>query len=162
MQQARRERDGRADFDFLIGRWDVQHRRLRERLKGSTSWEEFAGTSIARPLLGGLGNIDENIMERAGGRMEGMTVRLYDPLSQQWSLYWADSVSVVLQPPMIGGFVQGRGEFYDQELFEGRAIFCRFTWSDITATACRWEQAFSADGGISWETNWIMEFTRQQ
>jgi hypothetical protein len=162
MQQARRERDGRADFDFLIGRWDVQHRRLRERLKGSTSWEEFAGTSIARPLLGGLGNIDENIMERAGGRMEGMTVRLYDPLSQQWSLYWADSVNVVLQPPMIGGFVQGHGEFYDQELFEGRAIFCRFIWSDITATACRWEQAFSADGGTSWETNWIMEFTRQQ
>ena len=162
MQQARRERDGRADFDFLIGRWDVQDRRLRERLKGSTSWEGFAGTSIARPLLGGLGNIDENIMERAGGRMEGMTVRLYDPLSQQWSLYWADSVSVVLQPPMIGGFVQGRGEFYDQELFEGRAIFCRFIWSDITATACRWEQAFSADGGTSWETNWIMEFTRQR
>jgi hypothetical protein len=162
MQQARMERDGRADFDFLMGRWDVQHRRLRERLKGSTSWEEFAGTSLARPLLGGLGNIDENIMERAGGRMEGMTVRLYDPLSQQWSLYWADSVNVVLQPPMIGGFVQGRGEFYDQELFEGRAIFCRFIWSDITATACRWEQAFSADGGTSWETNWIMEFTRQQ
>ena len=162
MQQARTERDGRADFDFLIGRWDVQHRRLRERLKGSTSWEEFAGTSIARPLLGGLGNIDENIMERAGGRMEGMTLRLYDPLSQQWSLYWADSVNVVLQPPMIGGFVQGRGEFYDQELFEGRAIFCRFIWSDITATACHWEQALSADGGTSWETNWIMEFTRQQ
>ena len=162
MQQARTERDGRADFDFLMGRWDVRHRRLRERLKGSTSWEEFAGTSIARPLLGGLGNIDENIMERAGGRMEGMTLRLYDPLSQQWSLYWADSVNVVLQPPMIGGFVQGRGEFYDQELFERRAIFCRFIWSDITETACRWEQAFSADGGISWETNWIMEFTRQE
>jgi hypothetical protein len=162
MQQARTERDGRADFDFLMGRWDVRHRRLRERLKGSTSWEEFAGTSIARPLLGGLGNIDENIMERAGGRMEGMTLRLYDPLSQQWSLYWADSVNAVLQPPMIGGFVRGRGEFYDQELFEGRAIFCRFIWSDITATACRWEQAFSADGGTSWETNWIMEFTRQQ
>jgi len=162
MQQARRERDGRADFDFLMGSWDVQHRRLHERLKGSTSWEEFAGTSIARPLLGGLGNIDENIMERAGGRMQGMTLRLYDPLSQQWSLYWADSVNVALQPPMIGGFVQGHGEFYDQELFEGRAIFCRFIWSDITATACRWEQAFSADGGTSWETNWIMEFTRQQ
>jgi hypothetical protein len=162
MQQAHTGRDGRADFDFLMGRWNVQHRRLRERLKGSTSWEEFEGTSIARPLLGGLGNIDENIMERAGGRLEGMTVRLYDPSSQQWSIYWADSVSVVLQPPMIGGFVQGRGEFYDQEIFEGRAIFCRFIWSDISATACRWEQAFSVDGGTSWEVNWIMEFTRQE
>jgi len=162
MQQAHTERDGHADFDFLMGRWTVHHRRLRERLKGSTSWEEFEGTSIARPLLGGLGNIDENIMERASGRLEGMTVRLYDPLSQQWSIYWADSVNVVLQPAMIGGFVQGRGEFYDQEIFEGRAIFCRFIWSDISATACRWEQAFSADGGTSWEINWIMEFTRQQ
>jgi hypothetical protein len=162
MQQERIERDGRADFDFLIGRWNVHHRRLRERLKGSTAWEEFVGTSIARPLLGGLGNIDENIMERASGRLEGVSMRLYNPLSRQWSIYWADNVSLVLQPPMIGGFVQGRGEFYDQELFEGRAIFCRFIWSDITETACRWEQAFSADGGISWETNWIMEFTRQE
>jgi hypothetical protein len=162
MPNVGKERDGRADFDFLMGRWNVQHRRLRERLKGSTSWEEFAGTSIARPLLGGLGNIDENIMERASGRLEGMTVRLYDPSSRQWSLYWADSVSVVLQPPMIGGFAHGRGEFYDQERFEGRAIFCRFIWSDITARSCRWEQAFSADGGTSWETNWIMEFTRQE
>jgi hypothetical protein len=162
MKQARTERDGRADFDFLMGRWNVRHRRLRERLKGSSSWEEFAGTSIARPLLGGLGNIDENIMERASGRLEGTSIRFYNPLSQQWSIYWADSVNVILQPPMIGGFVQGRGEFYDQELFEGRAIFSRFIWSDITATSCHWEQAFSEDGGASWEVNWIMDFTRQE
>ena len=162
MQQARTERDGRTDFDFLIGRWNVQHRRLRERLKGSTSWEEFMGTLVARPLLGGLGNIDENIMERASGRFEGTAIRFYNPLSQQWSIYWADNVSVILQPPMVGGFVEGRGEFYDQELFEGRAIFSRFIWSGITATTCHWEQAFSADGGRSWETNWVMDFTRQE
>ena len=162
MQQVFAEQDGRADFDFLMGRWNVQHRRLRERLKGSTSWEEFEGTSIARPLLGGLGNIDENIMERASGRAEGTSFRLFSPLSRQWSIYWADSVSLVLQPPMVGGFAEGRGEFYDQELFEGRAIFSRFIWSAITATSCRWEQAFSADGGRSWETNWMMEFTRQE
>ena len=162
MQQERTERDGRADFDFLMGRWTVQHRRLRERLKGSTEWEEFAGTLSARPLFGGLGNIDECIMERASGRLEGTGIRFYNPLAQQWSIYWADSVNVMLQPPMIGGFVEGRGEFYDQELFEGRAIFSRFIWSDITANSCRWEQAFSADGGRSWETNWTMEFTRQE
>jgi len=162
MQQARTERDGRADFDFLMGRWNVQHRRLRERLKGSTAWEEFAGTSIHRPLLGGLGNIEENTMERTSGRLEGVALRLYDPLTQQWSIYWADSVSLVLQPPTIGGFVERRGEFYDQELFEGRAIFSRLIWSDITANSCRWEQAFSADGGRSWETNWTMEFTRAE
>lgn len=162
MQQARTERDGRADFDFLMGRWSVQHRLLRARLKGSTSWEEFAGTSVARPLLGGLGNVDENIMERASGRLEGTSIRFYNPLSRQWSIYWADNVSVILQPPMVGGFVDGRGEFYDQELFEGRAIFSRFIWSGITASACQWEQAFSADGGRSWETNWVMQFTRQE
>jgi hypothetical protein len=154
--------DGHTDFDFLMGRWTVQHRRLRERLKGSTEWEEFAGTSIARPLLGGLGNIDENIMERASGRVEGVSLRLYDPTSRQWSIYWADSVNVILQAPMIGGFVEGRGEFYDQELFEGRAIFSRFIWSDIADNTCHWEQAFSEDGGRSWETNWTMEFTRQE
>jgi hypothetical protein len=162
MQHARTGRDGRADFDFLMGRWNVQHRRLRERLKASAAWEEFAGTLIARPLLSGLGNIDESIMERASGRFEGVAVRFYNPLSQQWSIYWADNVSVMLQPPMVGGFVQGRGEFYDQELFEGRAIFSRFIWSDITARSCRWEQAFSEDGGTSWETNWVMDFTRHE
>src|SRR3954451_22817596 len=99
MQQPRTERDGRADFDFLIGRWSVQHRRRRERLKGSTSWEEFAGTSVAQPLLGGLGNIDENIMERASGRLEGMSIRFSNPVSRQWSIYWADNTSVILQPP---------------------------------------------------------------
>jgi hypothetical protein len=161
MADERTEHNGRADFGFFMGRWHVQHRRLRERLKGSTSWEEFEGTSVARPVLGGLGNIDENTMERASGRLEGLTVRLYDPRSGQWSIYWADSVNGGLQTPMIGSFADGRGEFFAHEPFEGKHILCRFIWSDITATACRWEQAFSADGGQTWETNWIMEFTRQ-
>jgi hypothetical protein len=153
-------RDGRADFDFFMGKWKVKHRRLRERLKGSTSWEEFEGTSVARKILGGLGNFDENVMERESGRMEGVTLRLYNPASGQWSIYWADNVSVILQTPMIGGFENGRGEFYDQEIFEGKAILSRFIWSNISETTCRWEQAFSPDGGKTWETNWIMDNTR--
>ena len=155
-----KKHDGRGDFNFLMGGWNVHHRRLRERLKGSNSWEEFEGTSVARKILGGIGNIDENVMDRASGRLEGVTLRLYDPGSQQWSLYWADSVRGTLEKPMIGGVENGRGEFFDQETFEGRSIFSRFIWSDITETSCRWEQAFSSDGGKTWETNWIMEFRR--
>src|SRR5689334_2453510 len=116
--------DGRNDFDFFIGSWKVHHRRLRERLKGSTSWEEFEGTGVCRKILGGVGNFDENVMERESGRLEGVTLRLYDPRSQQWSIYWADSARATLDiPPMVGGFENGRGEFYDQEVFEGKHIF---------------------------------------
>jgi hypothetical protein len=157
------ERDGRSDFDFFIGRWKIRNRRLRERLKASTDWEEFEGTTVARTLLGGLGNLDECVMERAAGQLRGMTVRLYDPATRQWSLYWADNVKAgILQTPMIGRFEGGRGEFYSQEPFEGRHIFCRFIWSEITQASCRWEQAYSPDGGKTWETNWIMDFVRTE
>ncbi len=156
------QHDGRSDFDFLIGEWKVNNRRLRERLKGSTSWEEFELVSVVRKVLGGLGNVDEFTMDRASGLLYGMTVRLYDPQSHQWRLHWADSVSGILQEPVVGKFENERGEFYDHELFEGKAIFCRYIWSEITETSCRWEQAFSEDGGRSWETNWIMDFVRTE
>lgn len=155
------ENDGRRDFDFFMGNWDSQHRRLRERLQGSQDWEEFSGRSEAHRVLGDLGNFDEITMNRAGGETKGMTVRLFDPATRQWSIYWADSTKGVLQAPMIGEFTDGRGEFYDREVFAGKSIFSRFIWSAITASSCRWEQAFSADGGKSWETNWIMDFTRR-
>lgn len=154
------ERDGRADFDFLMGRWKLHNRRLRERLKGCDSWEEFEGESYARKTLNGLGNIDEVTNKRASGTFQGLTLRLYDPKSRQWSIYWVDSVYGVLQLPMVGEFKDGRGEFYAQEPFEGRSIFSRFIWSNVTENSCRWEQAFSEDGGKSWETNWIADFER--
>ena len=154
--------DGRADFDFIIGRWNIHHRRLREWLKGSTSWEEFEGTAVDRKILGGLGSISEVTLQRASGSLEGMTVRIFDPKSEQWSIYWVDSVHGILTTPMIGGFTQGRGAFYAQEIFEGKHIFSRFLWSGITTTSCHWEQAFSEDGGSTWETNWMMELNRQQ
>lgn len=99
-------------------------------------------------------------MERASGPREGMTMRFFDPKSRQWSVYLADSVNGFQLPPMIGEFKDGRGEFYDQEPFEGKSIFCRVIWSEITATSCHWEQAFSTDGGRTWETNWITDFER--
>lgn len=156
------KQDGRADFDFIIGRWNIHHWRLREWLNNSTSWEEFEGTSRDYKILSGLGSISEVTLHRASGHMEGITVRLFDPASGQWSIYWADSVNGTLTTPMIGGFTRERGEFYAQEPFKGKHIYSRFIWSNITATSFRWEQAFSADGGRTWETNWIMEVTRSQ
>jgi hypothetical protein len=153
-------RDGQTDFDFLMGAWKVHNRRLRNPLTGSTSWYEFDGTSVARPLWGGKANIDEYDAEGPSGRIQGLTLRLYDPTSRQWTLHWSNSARGVLDKPMTGEFKDGRGEFFDQEVFEGRTIFVRYVWSDITPTSCRWEQAFSPDGGRTWETNWVMEFTR--
>jgi hypothetical protein len=155
-------RDGSRDFDFFVGTWRSCQRRLRERLKGSHAWEEFEGTTVARMVLDGRGNMDEVTLERASGRAMGLTLRLYDPTTRQWNLYWADSVNSVSGPltPVIGRFENGRGEFYAHEPFEGRNIFVRFTWSDITPTSAHWEQAFSEDGGRTWETNWTADFTR--
>jgi hypothetical protein len=154
------EHDGQNDFNFFIGRWKAHNRRLRERLKGSNDWEEIEGVAVIRKVLGGIGNIDEITLARETGPLEGMTLRLYNPESRQWSLYWASGADGILQPPLVGSFAAGRGEFYSQESFAGRSIFVRFVCSDITATSCRWEQAFSADGGRTWETNWIAELTR--
>ncbi len=155
-------RDPQRDFDFIFGTWKVHNRRLKQRLKGSNSWEEFEARSVARKIWGGAANIDEYEADSPSGRIQGMTLRLYNPKSQQWSIYWANSANGVLDTPMIGGFKDGRGEFYDQEFYEGKSIYVRFIWSNITATSARWEQAFSADGGKTWETNWVMEFTRSK
>ena len=156
------ERDGRTDFDFFIGRWNAHNRRRREPLKGSDEWENIEGVAVIRKVLGGLGNIDEIAMDREIGHLEGLTLRLYNPESRQWSMHWVSSADGSLQPPVIGGFADGRGEFYSQETFQGKSIFVRFICSDITETSCRWEQAFSTDGGKTWETNWISELTRQE
>lgn len=154
------EHDGREDFDFFIGRWKGHNRRLRERLKGSNDWEEFEGISVARKILGGIGNIDEVTFQRETGTSQGFTLRLFDPKSREWNIYWASSVGGMLEIPMIGKFKDGHGEFYAHEVFENQHIYSRFIWCEITANSCRWEQAFSADGGKTWETNWTADFTR--
>ena len=154
------ENNGRNDFDFLIGNWKVHHRRLKERLKGSTEWEEFEGDTVARKILNGLGNMDENILHRATGPVHAISLRLFNSLSNEWSIYWSTDQTGILDVPMIGGFKDWRGEFYAQEIFEGRHIYNRFIWSKIAPNSCQWEQAFSEDGGKTWETNWIMEFER--
>jgi hypothetical protein len=147
------------DFDFLFGSWSVRNRCLRERLAGSDEWDEFEATSTARPLLDGLGNEDEFRTDHDGG-MIGMAFRFFDPKARLWSIYWADSRrSGLLDPPVIGSFADGIGLFEGSDVLNGRPILVRFAWSGIETPEPRWEQAFSADGGRTWETNWIMDFT---
>jgi len=146
-----------GDFDFLTGSWLVANRRLRERLVGCTEWEEFDATSRAWPLLDGAANIDEF---RFPDGSTALTLRLFEPARRQWSLYWATSVHGVLFPPVHGGFVDGVGTFYGDDLHEGTPVRVRYIWSGITPTAARWEQAFSVDGEQTWETNWIMQLQR--
>ncbi len=161
MQTEQKVQDGRVDFDFLIGDWNGYQRRLRERLKGSTDWEEFDSTLSVHKILGGLGNFDEITFNRASGPMRGVTLRLFDVETQLWRIYWAaENMPGVLDVPMVGSFKDGRGEFYAQELFEGKPIFSRFIWTVLSENTCRWEQAFSPDGGRTWETNWTADFTR--
>ena len=112
--------------------------------------------------MGGLANMDENIMEREAGRMEGVSLRTYDAHARQWNIYWASSLGGALGAPQVGSFTDGVGEFYNWEAFEGRMILTRYIWSGITQNTCHWEQAFSTDGGKTWETNWIMDFTREE
>jgi hypothetical protein len=152
--------DGRADFDFFIGEWRGLNRRLKERLKGCTEWEEFEGRSVVQKILNDLGNIDEVIFERPTGPAYGETLRLFDVKTKLWRIYWANGSSGILDVPVIGSFKNGRGEFYSQEMFEDQPIFVRFLWTHSDDNHSRWEQAFSADGGASWETNWTADFTR--
>lgn len=154
------ENDGRNDFDFLIGTWKVYHRMLTARLKGSTDWVEFEGDTVARKILNGLGNMDENIIHMPNGPVHAITLRVFNPQSKEWSIHWSTDRMGVLDIPMIGSFKDGRGEFYAQEIHEGRHVYSRFIWSKFMANSCQWEQALSADGGRTWETNWIMEFKR--
>jgi len=149
-----------GDFDFLMGDWNVHNRRLKNPLTGSTSWYEFGATSKVRGIWDGLANVDEYVGDSPGGLIQGMTVRLFDPAAEQWRLYWANRKDGVFGVPTIGSFSDGRGEFFDQEFFTGRSIFVRYIWTPGTKTTCSWEQAFSPDGGTTWETNWIMDFTR--
>ncbi len=150
-----------SDFDFFFGNWTVRNRYLGERLRGSDHWEEFEATSEARPLPGVLGNEDEFRTEALGGFV-GMSFRFFDPEAKRWSIYWADSRRPgVLDPPVFGAFANGSGVFEGTDVLAGKPILVRFTWTEVDTGAPRWEQAFSADGGESWESNWVMEFTRR-
>jgi hypothetical protein len=159
MTSALEAREATHDFDFFMGRWTVSNRRLKKRLAGSDEWEEFEAKSVARPLLDGLGNEDEFRTDHAGGFI-GMSLRFFDPEKGRWAIYWADTRRCgELDPPVFGAFSDDIGVFQGEDTFEGRPILVRFIWSRTTTGKPRWEQAFSDDGGETWETNWIMDFT---
>jgi BNR/Asp-box repeat len=154
------QRDGQRDFDFHFGTWKTHISRLLHPLKGDTAWVEYDGISVVREVWGGRASLFELDANGPAGHIEGMGLRLYNPESHQWSLNWSSGASGVLDQPMVGEFKEGRGEFFDREPFNGRTISTRNGFSEITKDSSRFEQAFSDDGGKTWETNWIMTFTR--
>ena len=159
------KRDGQHDFDSLVGTWKFHLKRLNRRLVGSTDWVELDGTTVCRKVLEGRAEVEEVNVESADKRthIQGLALRLYNPESHQWSIYWVNGADGIMeQNPMVGEFSNGRGEFYNQQVYEGRAIYARFTWSGINSNSPHFEQAFSADGGKTWETNWITDQTREK
>jgi hypothetical protein len=153
--------DGQHDFDFEIGTWKTHVARLLHPLTGSTVWGQYDGTSVVSKVWNGRANLLELEAEGPPGHLELASLRLYNPESHQWSLNVASSRGGSLGVPTVGEFKQGRGEFLDQETFNGRAILVRFVISAITANSCHFEQAFSADDGQTWEVNWIADDTRE-
>ena len=155
------QRCGSHDFDFEFGSWRVSHRRLVERLAGCASWQTFSGTAAARPVLGGMGNIEDNVLDFPGGSSRAVALRSYDPASRGWAIWWlASDDPHRIDLPVIGRFDQGVGAFYADDMLRGAAIKVRFLWLRTATPQPRWEQAMSADGGQNWETNWTMEFDR--
>jgi hypothetical protein len=155
--------DGRHGFDFLFGRWRVHNRKLERPLAGSAQWVEFGTSAQAWPILGGLGNVDAFRRYDAQGEVdwEGTTLRLFDPERRRWSIWWAStSRPGHLEPPVTGAFHEGRGEFLGEDEYLGARITVRYVWSEVTPASARWEQAFSTDGGDTWETNWVMSLSR--
>ncbi len=154
-------RDGQHDFDVELGEWKTQLSRLQHPLTGSTTWVDYAGTTSVRKIWNGRANLVELEVDGSAGHIEALSLRLYNPDSHQWSLNFANSAGgTVSTPPNIGEFSNGRGEFYDQETLNGRAILVRFVILEVNLDTWRFEQAFSDDGGKTWELNWIATDTR--
>jgi hypothetical protein len=153
--------DAPDDFAFAVGDWLVAHRRLRDRLVGCTDWIEFPGEMSTRPVLGGLGNVEDNVLHLPEGPYRAIAVRSFNPQTLQWAIWWLDGRAPgQLDVPVLGSFADGVGTFYADDTLNGAPIRIRFTWFTSNPENPRWEQAFSSDNGASWETNWTMDFTR--
>ena len=154
---------GPADFDFIIGDWSVQHRRLNARLSGCTEWSVFLGTTSTRKVLGGFGNVEDNDLHLPSGHVRAVALRSYDPALRTWAIWWLDGRSPHrLDVPVVGAFSGSTGVFVADDVFNGRPIRVRFIWRKNPGGHPQWEQAFSDDAGRSWETNWLMEFQRSE
>jgi hypothetical protein len=150
-----------SDFDFVIGDWRVHHRRLKARLAGCTDWDSFDGLSSTHKVMGGLGNVEDNQIFLPGGGYRAVAIRSYDSQARAWSIWWLDGRSpCALDTPVVGRFSDGVGSFFADDTLEGLPIRIRFTWRISAEGNPRWDQAFSPDGGVTWEVNWEMEFVR--
>jgi hypothetical protein len=150
----------KTDFDFFIGNWTIKNRKLKSRLNGCTEWLEFDATNEDHGILHGLGNMDHFKTSFYEIPFEGLTIRLFDPITKLWSIYWADSNAGKLDVPQVGSFENNTGYFYSKDIFEGKEIVVAFKWdkTDVNKPAC--SQAFSADNGKTWEWNWHMYMSR--
>lgn len=158
---AAQPKDGRHDWDALFGTWKMRLRTRLRPLTGSNDWVESESHDATRPLLGGRANCDELEADGPTGHIEGLTLRLYDPRTRQWSVYWVNSADPTLDNPLVGAFKDGRGEFYDMEMFDRRSIFVRFLWTNVSSRSGDFEQSFSEDGGRTWEPNWVTTMERE-
>jgi len=150
--------DGRRDFHFLYGRWRVEHRRLTARGVGSDDWDTFHSDTFCQGLMGGLCNVDENDFPERG--FQGLSFRTFNIETGQWAIYWVNSASGELEDPVYGRFENGTGLFSGDAFDGDRIVKVVYRWEAITSSSARWSQAFSYDAGQTWETNWIMDFTR--
>lgn len=154
-------RDGIHDFDFEFGHWKTSLRRLRRPLSGSSEWVEYQGTTDVRPVWDGKANLVELNVAGSAGRIQALSLRLYNPDTRQWSLNFANSAVGTMTTPVIGAFDgKGRGEFYGDDDFGGKPIRVRFVIERVNDNECRFEQAFSVDKEKSWEVNWLAVDTR--
>jgi len=154
------EQSGEHDFDSEIGTWKTELKRLQHPLTGSTTWVAYTGSTVVSKVWNGRANLVELEVDGPAGHIEGLSLRLYNPQTRQWSLNFSGSGTGSMSQPTIGGFKNGRGEFFDQETYNGRAIFVRFIITKITPDVYHFEQSFSDDGGKTWEANWIATDTR--
>lgn len=158
--QTTTQRDGQHDFDPLIGSWKYHLKRRVNPLTNSNTWIEFDGTGVCYKIWDGRAQLDTIELDSPSGHIEGLTLRVYNPQSHQWRLYWANSKIGVMDPPQVGEFKNGHGEFYAQDTINGRTILVRFDWSRMDTNSPHFEQSFSDDGGKTWEVNWITDQTR--
>ena len=149
-----------TDFDFVFGDWLVKHRRLKDRLVNCQDWIEFSGQMSTRRVLGGFGNIEDNLLNLPEGEFRAVALRSYDPSTRKWSIWWLDGrFPHKIDVPVVGAFENDIGTFFAHDTFDGKPIVVRFIWSRSSERELRWEQAFSPDDGQTWETNWTMDFS---
>lgn len=153
-----------TDFDFVLGRWEVSNRKRRDALDPAcTEWDEFSSVGTHTPLPAGAGNLETyETSELPGvGQFHGLALRLYEPDTDLWRIWWSSTATPGrLDPPLVGHFDDGRGTFLSHDVVQGHEVEVRFIWEDLGVGAARWQQAFSRDGGATWDTNWVMEMKR--